>query len=266
MIEIDPVASLKVEAKSLEQSVRQHPALSAFFDMDFSKKRTAQLRIAYMQLLKITADYVAYTVPMLRAAGDALREGDKEDAAWSRLFLGYSEDETDDKEKYGHDVWARNDLAALGAPASLLVEPQSPYVTAYGKMFVEDAKHHPYAILGTKGVLEHLSISICDELVRGVIASGIENAENAVSFFSHHGILDIDHVAEGDRNLERITVPERRSQILTGAFYTSGCYRAFLQFGVTDPCDRSGIPLFSSGEDHRAYAVGKASEPSHPAA
>jgi hypothetical protein len=123
-------------------------------------------------------------------------------------------------------------MVALGAPASLLSAPAHPSVTFYASFFVDDARLHPYAILGTKGVLEHLSLYMCDDLVNGVIASGIEHAEDAVSFFHHHGALDVDHVREGDKNLTRIESSARRSEVLQGAYVAAGSYRSFLQFGV----------------------------------
>lgn len=226
------VPSLDVEAQALEVGVRTHASFEPFFKMEFSGKSVAELKNAYLRLLKVKADYVSYTVPMLRAAGNALREGDADDRAWSERFLGYAEDETDTKEHYGHQVWALNDMAALGAPPALVDAPPHPSVLNYGRFFVEQARQHPYAILGAKGVLEHLSIRISDDLVTGVIASGIDRAKDAVTFFAHHGVLDLEHVRAGDANLERVKGLERREQVLMGAYFTSGCYRAFLRFGM----------------------------------
>lgn len=226
------IPTIDVEASALNMAARATPSLQPLFSLDFSGKSRADLRDAYLRFLKITADYVAYTIPMLTAAGESLRGGSDEDRAWSDLFLSYAADETDDKEQYGHHIWAKNDMLALGAPASLLDAPPHPSVALYGKFFVDDARLHPYAILGTKGVLEHLSLYMCDDLVKGLIASGIEHAEDAVSFFHHHGVLDIGHVQEGDKNLARIEGAGRRSEVLQGAYLTSGCYRSFLHFGV----------------------------------
>jgi hypothetical protein len=92
------------------------------------------------------------------------------------------------------------------------------------------AGQHPYAILGAKGVLEHFSIRMSDDVVRGIIASGIANAENAVSFFRHHGVLDIDHVRESDRNLGKLEHEQKRFQLLEGAYFTSGIYRSLVHY------------------------------------
>jgi hypothetical protein len=226
------ITTLELEARALEGSVRSNPALRPFFTLDFRGKTRNDLLGAYVRLLKIKADYVACTVPMLRAAGEALRGGSAEDRAWSSIFLGYAEDEADLHDSNGHHVWARNDMIALGAPPVLLDAARHPTVAAYSRYFVEEAWEHPYAILGAKGVLEHLSVRVADDLVKGVIAAAIPGAENAVSFFKHHGILDVDHVHAGDSNLVRINDGPRRWEILAGAYFTSGCYRAFLEFAM----------------------------------
>lgn len=221
-----------IEAESLDAALRAHPALKPFFSPGAPGGSVGELQDAYMRLLKASADYVCHSVPALRASGEVLRQGDEEDRAWSKLFLDYAHDETEGEERYGHHVWALNDMRALGAQAPRLEAPPHPIAILYGKYFVENARVHPYAILGAKGVLEHLSIRMCDDLVKGVVDSGMVNAKDAINFFHHHGVLDIDHVRAGDANLERLKGPDKRAQILEGAYFTSGAYRSFLRLCV----------------------------------
>jgi Iron-containing redox enzyme len=221
-----------IEAEALDMAVRTSPSLKPFFSLDFTQASVDQLRESYLRFLKVSADYVQFTVPMLRACGEALRQGDDEDRAWSELILGYGNDETDGEEHYGHHIWARDDMTALGANEALLDAPPHPSVVQYGKYFVEGAKQHPYAVLGVKGVLEHLSIRMCDDLIKGLLESRIPNAEKARSFFHHHGVLDIDHVRAGDKNLERLRGEQKRAQILEGAYFAGGAYRTFLRFAL----------------------------------
>ncbi len=220
----------EIESRALDALLRQHPLLRPLFTRSFRSVDAGVLREAYVQLLKLSADYVQYTVPALRAAGRALRDGDAEDQRWSRLFLGYAADETDtDSEAdYGHHLWAHDDMRALGAPDDLIDAPPHPAAALYGKYFVDDAAHHPYAILGAKGVLEHAAVRSADDLARGVLDSGIPHADNATRFFYHHGVLDIDHVREGDRNLRQLADGNKHRQILEGAYMTSGTYRALI--------------------------------------
>jgi hypothetical protein len=217
-----------LESRGLEALLRQHPRLRPLLTRSFEGTDPDDLRRAYLQLLKLSADYSQYTVPALRAAGEALRGGDAIDRRWSKLFLGYAVDETDADADYGHHNWARDDMRALGASAELLDAPTHPSAVAYGQYFVDDAARHPYAILGAKGVLEHAAVRTADDLARGVLDSGIPQAATATRFFHHHGLLDIDHVREGDRNLRELEGAERCRQIVAGAYFTSGTYRALL--------------------------------------
>jgi hypothetical protein len=218
----------ELESHALDAMLRQHPLLRPLFSRNFGGVDTNALKRSYLQLLKLKADYVQYTVPALRAAGRALREGDSEDRRWSELFLDYADGETEQEADYGHHVWARDDMMALDAPAELLDAPTHVHAILYRKYFVDDVDRHPYAILGAKGVLEHFSIRVSDDVVRGVVESGIANAENATQFFHHHGALDIEHVREGDRNLRGLEHAQKRFQILEGAFFTSGSYRSLV--------------------------------------
>src|ERR1700760_443921 len=146
----------EIESRTLDTLLRQHSQLRPLFARNFEAVNLDALKLSYLQFLKMTSDYVQFTCPAFRAAGEALRGGDQEDRRWSEVFLGYSEGETDEKEGYGHEVWALNDMKALGASHSLLIASPHASVISYGEYFVDQAAHHPYAILGAKGVLEHL--------------------------------------------------------------------------------------------------------------
>lgn len=220
----------ELESRSLDALLRLHPLLRPVFARSFQGVDLDALRRAYLQLLKLSADYTQYTVPALRSAGQALRGGDTEDRRWSELFLAYAVDETDEDDGYGHHLWARDDMRALGATAELLEAPPHPSAVVYGKYFIDDAARHPYAILGAKGVLEHASLRTADDLACGVLESGIPNARHATRFFHHHGVLDIDHVREGDRNLQQLGESSKRRQIIEGVYVTTGTYRALVHY------------------------------------
>ena len=220
----------ELESKLLDATLRQHPLLRPLFSREFDGVDFVALKRVYLQLLKLKMDYVQYTVPALRAAGLALRDGDDEDRRWSELLLAYVAGETDDDNGRGHHIWARDDMAALDAPLELVDAPPHPSAVLYGKYFVDEVDRHPYAILGAKGVLEHFSIRVSDDVVRGIVESGIANAENATRFFCHHGVLDIEHVREGDQNLAKLEHAQKRFQILEGAYFTSGAYRSLVHY------------------------------------
>ncbi len=213
----------ETEAKNLDLNLRNHSKLSAFFTkISFNEN----LKKYYGSYLNMTTKYVSYTVPMLRAAGEALALGDDEDKIWSQGFLHYANDEIDEIGNYGHHVWAEQDLQAIGEN---LVNDIPKSIKIYGDYFVKYAAKHPYAILGAKGVLENLSILSADDFVEGILASSLPNKENAVSFLSHHGTLDIEHVKQANENLSKISSEEKLMQIVEGVYFTSGSYREFLK-------------------------------------
>lgn len=222
----------ELESRSLDALLRGHPLLKPLFTRNFQDVDASALRRGYLHLLKITADYVQYTVPALRAAGWALRGGDAIDRRWSEIFLAYAADETEENGGNGHHLWAREDMTALGAPRELLDAPTHPSAVLYGKYFVDDAARHPYAILGAKGVLEHSAVRTAEDLARGVLDSGIPHAEKATRFFRYHGVLDVDHVREGDRNLQQLEDVSKRRQITEGAYFTTGTYRALIHHAL----------------------------------
>jgi hypothetical protein len=228
----DLIDVFELESRLLDTTLRNHPRLRPLFSRNFQGVDMSALTQAYLQLLKLKADYVQYTVPALRASGQALRDGDEEDRRWSGLFLDYSAGETDVQGDYGHHIWARDDMKALGASRELLEAPPHEGAIRYGRFFVEYAHQHPYAILGAKGVLEHFSVRTADDMVRGLVASGIPNAEHATSFIRQHGTLDIEHVREGDHNLDKLALAQKRFQILEGAYFTSGTYRSLVHYAL----------------------------------
>jgi hypothetical protein len=218
----------ELESQLLDATLRHHPLLQPLFSCNFRGVDASALKQTYLKLLKLKADYVQYTVPALRAAARALRDGDDEDRRWSALLLEYAAGEGE--AEHGHHLWARDDMKALGASADLLHAPPHASAVLYGKYFIDDVELHPYAILGAKGVLEHFSLRVSDDVVRGVVSSGIANAENATSFFCHHGVLDIDHVRQGELNLGELAHPHKRFQVLEGAYFTSGTYRSLAHY------------------------------------
>jgi hypothetical protein len=225
---------LEIESGALDIQLRQHPHLGPLFSRKFKGVDLNALKLSYLQLLKMKADYVQFTCPAFRAAGEALSGGDEDDRRWSKVFPEYSDGETDEQEGYGHEVWARNDMKALGASADMLDAALHASARLYGEYFVDEAARHPYAILGAKGVLEHLSIIGSDDIADGMLESRIAGAENATMFFRHHGVLDIEHVRDGDRNLARsLKDPRKIRQVFDGVCFTGTVYRWMLKSYVS---------------------------------
>lgn len=225
----DVIAAFEREAIAIESALYAHPNLGPILRKQTAGIPTEELTRAYARWLKMTASYVAHTVPMLKATAKALALGDDEDKKISEHFAHYADEEFDHQEQYGHEAWAFNDIRALGHAHLITEEP--PNATAlYGNYFVHDAHLHPHAIRGAKGVLEHLSILNAEKFETGLRLAGIPNIDNAMQFIKSHGTLDIDHVRASDEQLAHLTDPKKLEQILHGAYFTGGSYRAMLDW------------------------------------
>src|SRR6266436_6788303 len=133
----DLVRVFEREAALLDDTLRRHPRLDTLFAKSPITLPIVDLAAGYLQLLKAKADYVRFTVPALRAAGEALRDGDDEDRGWSEQFMGYAEGEG--AEGGGHEAWAISDMKALGAPPDLVGAPCDAAAVEYGRYFVDAA-------------------------------------------------------------------------------------------------------------------------------
>lgn len=78
--------AFEAEGTLLDATLRQHPQLRPLFSYNFQGVDASALKRAYLQLLKLKADYVQYTTPALRAAGQALRDGDHGDVPRTGLL------------------------------------------------------------------------------------------------------------------------------------------------------------------------------------
>lgn len=232
------LGAIHLEARHLSGLLLDHPypPLRALFVADpvhADGPFRDLARDAYVRLLRLSADYVRFTVLALEAAGNVLRgrsscrgDSDGQDALWSACLLRYARDEID--EGTGHEVWAWEDMAAIGAPAELAGAGPRIAAVEYGRYFVDEAARHPYAVLGAKGVLENLSIRAARPLLAGVARLGIAAGSDATRFARHHGVLDEGHVREAEADLAWLDGDDRRRQILDGAYVTSGMYRHLL--------------------------------------
>ncbi len=235
------------EAEGLNWALENNPKLRPFFNYRTSGVDREALKQAYMNWLKLTAEYVRFTLPMLEAAAETLSKGDEEDKAWGERMSHFAAGERD--KGYGHEIWALNDLRALGASEELINAPPPWTVKFYGDRAIEIAGKEPYSIMARKGVLERLSILNSPRLSSGLIASGIlppyerkqgefdeefemnamRHAEQFMTFVVKHGILDFPHTQQGEAAVRTIKDQRKLLQMLEGAFFTSGSYRAIME-------------------------------------
>jgi Iron-containing redox enzyme len=224
---LDPnyvAGALRIEARHLRDVLLGNPAIRWMIEGGTRPPELGEARDAYARLLQMSAEYVRFTVPALRAASEVLStSADSDDLAWSTRLASYVLDETYDVGQ-GHESWALADLADLGVSCEGTIHPAA---AEYGWYFVDQARSHPYAILGAKSVLEELSVRVANVILSGarnvgaVPASGEEGAR----FMHHHGDLDVEHGRQGARDLRSLRFAHQRRQVLEGAYITTGVYR-----------------------------------------
>jgi hypothetical protein len=107
-------------------------------------------------------------------------------------------------EEYGHDGWAKSDLAVLGQRFGLKVDltPASAIVDLVGELETiilnEPAAYLPYVLFA-----EYLTVLVGPRWVRALEEHcGVPPA--ALSVVSHHTELDREHVAEALRELDAL--------------------------------------------------------------
>lgn len=229
--------SLRLQAQSLREVLSENPVLRRMIHGDYAQSGRAAERDAYASLvrgtyaslLRMSRDYVQFTVPALRAASEVLAaSADPDDRLWSVRLAAYAAEETDESAGQGHETWATADLADLGVAHALTPEERPhPAAAEYGWYFVSRAGEHPYAILGAKSVLEELSVRVAHQILLGVRVAGVIPAQGdgAARFLCHHGELDVEHGRRGTRDLRDLRLVHQRRQVLEGAYVTVGAYR-----------------------------------------
>ena len=186
-------------------------------------------RRAYVGLLRLSADYVQFTVAALEAAAGVLYRGDAQDRQWADRMRAYAQEETGsgdasgDDPSVGHEVWAYDDLAEIGI-RDAAARTAHPAAAEYGWYFVHRAAAHPYAILGAKSVLEALSVRAAEPILASLRALDAA-PEAATRFVRRHGVADVAHVRVGSADLRRLHDGDHRRQVLEGAYMTTGMYR-----------------------------------------
>lgn len=141
---------------------------------------------AYIAFLGQAYHHVRHTLPLLMACGSRLPM-EKE---WLREAIGeYIEEET------GHQEWILNDIRACGADPEQyrygIPHPETELMVAYAYDTIH--RGNPVGFFGMVYVLEGTSIQLATRAA-GAIRAALELPENAFSYLSSHGSLDIGHM------------------------------------------------------------------------
>ena len=141
---------------------------------------------SYVAFLGQAYHHVKHTVPLLMACGARLPER----LEWLREAIAeYIEEE------YGHQEWILNDIRACGADADAVrVEtPNLPTELMVSYVYDQINRCNPVSFFGMVNVLEGTSIALATQAA-GVIQDKLQLPNQAFSYLSSHGSLDLEHI------------------------------------------------------------------------
>ena len=153
-------------------------------------------RESYVAFLTQAYHHVKHTVPLLMACGSALPER----LEWLRAAVGeYIEEEM------GHQEWILNDIAACGGDAEA-VRSGTPHMStevmvAYAYDTVR--RNNPVGFFGMVFVLEGTSIRLATDAAQA-IQDALGLPGKVFSYLRSHGSLDIKHMAQFNRLMDRL--------------------------------------------------------------
>jgi L-ornithine Nalpha-acyltransferase len=193
----------------------------------------------YVAYLTQVVHQVRHSAPMLARAAERLEQLGRQRLAQTFRRKAGEED--------GHDIWALQDLSALGVSRDCaLSTPCCSAVRAYGAWLGHCAESNPTAVLGLAFTLEWFGGVRAGQAATNLVRRApIEGIESAVRFLRGHGTADDEHLRAFAEPLSEITEPDEMEAILLSARLTSNLYLGMLDWagattqGVSSPAATS---------------------------
>ncbi|MDD2916141.1 MAG: iron-containing redox enzyme family protein [Gallionella sp.] len=154
---------------------------------------------AYIAFLTEAYHHVKHTTPLLMACGARLPEKYE----WLRTAVAeYIEEEV------GHQEWILNDIKACGADAEAVRNGKPRVATELMVAYAYDtiARVNPVGFFGMVLVLEGTSVALATTAGKALQQS-LNLGNDAFSYLSSHGSLDISHVDFYESLINRVTDP-----------------------------------------------------------
>ena len=160
----------------------------------------------YVAFLTQAYHHVKHTIPLLMACGGRLGE----DRAWLRNAVAeYIEEEL------GHEEWVLSDIAACGADAQQVrhgrPHPATEVMVAYAYHQID--RGNPAAFFGMVHVLEGTSTALATQAA-GTIRDALGLPQEAFSYLTSHGSLDLGHVAFFRDLMNRLDDPADQQAVI----------------------------------------------------
>lgn len=166
-------------------------------------------REAYIAFLAEAYHHVKHTIPLLMSCGARLPERYE----WLREAVAeYIEEEL------GHQEWILNDIKACGADAEAVRNGQPGLATELMVAYAYDAiaRVNPMALFGMVLVLEGTSVEVATR-AGDAIQSSLGLGDDAFTYLTSHGSLDISHTEFYAKLIDRIDDPADRAMLIHSA-------------------------------------------------
>jgi pyrroloquinoline quinone (PQQ) biosynthesis protein C len=163
----------------------------------------------YQAFLAEAYHHVKHTVPLLMACGSRLPER----LEWLReAIVHYIEEEV------GHQEWILNDIQNLGGDRESVRQGRPTLPTELMVSYAYDtvARGNPVALFGMVYTLEKTSSTIAT-YAAGQIVSALDLKPNAMSYMVSHGSLDIEHMQDFERLMNRLEDEDDKAAVLHSA-------------------------------------------------
>jgi pyrroloquinoline quinone (PQQ) biosynthesis protein C len=161
---------------------------------------------SYIAFLSQAYHHVKHTIPLLMATGGRLPER----LEWLREAIGeYIEEEM------GHQEWILNDIAACGADKEAVrvatPHPETELMVAYAYDTV--MRRNPVGFFGMVLVLEGTSVALATNAA-GNIQQALGLPNQAFSYLTSHGSLDVGHVDFYEKLMNRLEAKEDQEAVV----------------------------------------------------
>ncbi len=171
---------------------------------------------SYRAFLTQAYYHVRHTVPLMMACGARLPSH----LEWLRAAVcEYIDDE------YGHEQWILNDLRACGADADAVRDgmPGWPIELMVAYLYDLIARGNPVGLFGMVNVLEGTSIALATHAA-GSIQSRLGLPDQAFSYLSSHGSLDIGHMESYRKLMDRLDDRADQAAVIHASKRVYGLY------------------------------------------
>jgi hypothetical protein len=166
-------------------------------------------RDQYIAFLTEAYHHVRHTVPLLMLCAARLPER----LEWLRkAAVDYIEEEI------GHDAWILADIAACGADAEAAKRAAPGMATdvMVGYAFDTVQRRNPLGFFGMAHVLEGTSVALATRAA-GALQVALGLPDQAFTYLTSHGVLDIDHTAGFAQLMNRLEDEDDRADVIRSA-------------------------------------------------